>query len=216
MWITRGGPHYPEARGDGVLEVTEFSRTAIQSAIELAREGRSATGAPTAAWAGADSAGIHPTLRGLPVLVAEDNPLTENLIAEQLVELGCLPTIAHAAGTRRARSRGRFELVLTDVHMPGWTVQLLAALRKLRATVQVLAFSAVAEHEEAHNWRERGLAGMWPRRRCASCKWPCWRRHRSGPPLAGCSERGSAWRGMLRRTQGTRSTRTKGALHSDA
>ncbi|MFM0171554.1 ATP-binding protein, partial [Paraburkholderia sediminicola] len=161
VWITRSGPHHPEARGDGVLEVTEFSRTAILSAIELAREGTSATSAPTAAWAGADSVGIHPTLRGLPVLVAEDNPLIQNLIAEQLVELGCVPTIAHdGKHALRLFEQTGFEVVLTDVHMPEMDgYELLAALRKLRETVQVLAFSAVAEHEEAHNWRERGFSG---------------------------------------------------------
>ncbi|MFM0629500.1 ATP-binding protein [Paraburkholderia xenovorans] len=161
VWITRGGPHHPEARGDGVLEVTEFSRTAILSAIELAREGMSATSAPSAAWAGADSVGIHPTLRGLPVLVAEDNPLIQNLIAEQLVELGCVPTIAHdGKHALRLFEQTAFEVVLTDIHMPQMDGhELLAALRKLHGSVQVLAFSAVAEHEEAHNWRERGFNG---------------------------------------------------------
>jgi two-component system capsular synthesis sensor histidine kinase RcsC len=159
VWITRGGPHYPETRGDGVFEVSEFSWTAILSAIELARGGTSA--APTPAPAMADSVGIHPTLRGLPVLVAEDNPLIQNLVAEQLVELGCVPTIApdgkHAL---RLFEQTGFEVVLTDIHMPEMDgYELLAALRKLRATVQVLAFSAVAEHEGAHNWRERGFSG---------------------------------------------------------
>ncbi|MFC6306759.1 response regulator [Paraburkholderia dipogonis] len=161
VWITRAGPLHPEARGEGVLEVTEFSRTAVQSAIELAHETKSTTEVPTAARAEAGPAGIHPTLRGLPVLVAEDNPLIQNLIAEQLVELGCVPTIAHdGKHALKLFEETPFELVLTDIHMPEMDgYQLLAALRKLQATVRVLAFSAVAEHEEAHNWRERGFSG---------------------------------------------------------
>jgi len=161
VWITRAGPLHPEARGEGVLEVTEFSRTAVQSAIELAHETKSTTAVPTAARAESGPAGIHPTLRGLPVLVAEDNPLIQNLIAEQLVELGCVPTIAHdGEHALKLFEETPFELVLTDIHMPEMDgYQLLAALRKLQATVRVLAFSAVAEHEEAHNWRERGFSG---------------------------------------------------------
>jgi two-component system capsular synthesis sensor histidine kinase RcsC len=161
VWITRAGPHHPEARADGVLEVTEFSRTAVQSAIEMAHEGTSSKTVPTAARAEADSTRIHPTLRGLPILVAEDNPLIQNLIAEQLVELGCVPTIAHdGKHALKLFEETPFEVVLTDIHMPEMDgYQLLAALRKLQATVRVLAFSAVAEHEEAHNWRGRGFSG---------------------------------------------------------
>jgi two-component system capsular synthesis sensor histidine kinase RcsC len=75
--------------------------------------------------------------------------------------LGCVPTIApdgkHAL---RLFEQTGFEVVLTDIHMPEMDgYELLAALRKLRATVQVLAFSAVAEHEGAHDWRERGFSG---------------------------------------------------------
>jgi two-component system capsular synthesis sensor histidine kinase RcsC len=165
VWITRGGPHHPEARGDGVFEVTEFSRSAIRSAIKLARGGTSAAAAPTRAPTIAVSVGIHPALRGLPVLVAEDNPLIQNLIAEQLLELGCAPTIARdGQHALRVFEQASFEVVLTDIHMPEMDgYDLLAALRKLDATVQVLAFSAVAEHEEARNWREHGFSGYVPK-----------------------------------------------------
>ncbi|PRY05855.1 ATP-binding protein [Paraburkholderia sp. BL25I1N1] len=165
VWITRGGPHHPEARGDGVFEVTEFSRSAIRSAVDLARGDTIAVAAPTPASAMGDSAGIYPALRGLPVLVAEDNPLIQNLIDEQLVELGCAPTIAHdGKEALRMFQQGSFEVVLTDIHMPEMDgYELLAALRKLNATVQVLAFSAVAEHEEARNWREHGFSGYVPK-----------------------------------------------------
>jgi two-component system capsular synthesis sensor histidine kinase RcsC len=161
VWITRGGPHHPKVRGDGVLEVSEFSGTAILLAIELAGEGTSAAVAPTPVPAVADSVGIHPALRDLPVLVAEDNPLIQNLIAEQLAELGCVPTIAHdGQHALRLFEHASFEVVLTDIHMPEMDgYELLAALRKLHATVPVLAFSAVAEHEATHNWRERGFSG---------------------------------------------------------
>jgi two-component system capsular synthesis sensor histidine kinase RcsC len=161
VWITHDGPHRAEARGDGVLEVSEFSRTAILSAVELAHEGGSAAAAPVSASAATDSMGAHPTLRGLPVLVAEDNPLIQTLIAEQLVELGCVPTIAHdGKHALRLFEQTDFEVVLTDIHMPEMDgYALLAGLRELHAAVQVLAFSAVSENESAHIWRERGFSG---------------------------------------------------------
>ncbi|WP_025599165.1 response regulator [Burkholderia sp. WSM2230] len=165
VWITRDGPHRPQARGDGVLEVTEFSGTAVHTAIELAAQGVGVAAASSAAPNGAPVAmpalAAHPELQGLAVLVAEDNPLIQSLIAEQLATLGCLPTIAadgeQALGLFRTT---RFDVVLTDIHMPAMDGHaLFAALRKVDAHVPVLAFSAVAENHEAQSWLERGFSG---------------------------------------------------------
>ncbi|CAH2922677.1 MAG: Sensory box histidine kinase/response regulator [uncultured Paraburkholderia sp.] len=165
VWITQGGPERPQARGEGVLEVTEFSGTAVRAAIELAAAGVPVAGA---AFATSDKASgatapfaVHPALQGLTVLVAEDNPLIQGLIAEQLATLGCVPTIAadgeQALGLFEST---RFDVVLTDIHMPAMDgYALLAALRKLDTQLPVLAFSAVAEDQEAQSWRERGFNG---------------------------------------------------------
>ncbi|MFL6638833.1 MAG: response regulator [Paraburkholderia graminis] len=177
VWITREGPARPRARDEGVLEVTEFSATAIRRAIEQAVDGvpvaavsasaaaaaseMDASNALDAAPALAPSVATHPALQGLRVLVAEDNPLIQSLIAEQLATLGCVPTIApdgeQALATFQAK---RFDAVLTDIHMPAMDgYRLLAALRERDQQVPVLAFSAVAENQEAHSWRERGFSG---------------------------------------------------------
>ncbi|CAB3701886.1 ATP-binding protein [Paraburkholderia rhynchosiae] len=171
VWVTRAGPHRPEARGEGVLEVSEFSRTAVRSAIELAVEGTPAAAAPAMTTASKSTSAIasaavpslttHPALQGLTVLVAEDNPLIQSLIAEQLAALGCVPTIAgdgkQALGLFE---RTPFDVVLTDIHMPAMDgYELFVALRKLDADVPLLAFSAVAENQEAQSWRERGFSG---------------------------------------------------------
>jgi two-component system capsular synthesis sensor histidine kinase RcsC len=174
VWITREGPARPRARDKGVLEVTEFSGTAIRTAIEQAVDGlpvaaasasaaseMNASNALDATPAAAPSVATHPALQGLRVLVAEDNPLIQSLIAEQLATLGCVPTIApdgeQALGTFQAK---RFDAVLTDIHMPAMDgYRLLAALRERDQHVPVLAFSAVAENQEAHSWRERGFSG---------------------------------------------------------
>ncbi|MFL9866696.1 ATP-binding protein [Paraburkholderia fungorum] len=166
-WITRTGPHRPAARGDGVLEATEFSRTAILSAVELAVEGGVATDSADSAQplAGDPAAALppaaNPALHGLAVLVAEDNPLIQTLIVEQLGALGCLPTIAgDGRQALAAFEQGHFEVVLTDIHMPvmdGYA--LLAALRKAHADLPVLAFSAVTDNQQQEGWRERGFTG---------------------------------------------------------
>jgi two-component system capsular synthesis sensor histidine kinase RcsC len=164
VWITRTGPHRPAVRGDGVLEASEFSRTAILSALDMSTEG--VDGARSAAALPDDSAVMpqptfDPALHGLTVLVAEDNPLIQSLIVEQLDALGCLPTVAgDGRQALAAYEQGHFEVVLTDIHMPvmdGYA--LLAALRKVHADVPVLAFSAVTENQQQDGWRERGFTG---------------------------------------------------------
>ncbi|CAE6745772.1 ATP-binding protein [Paraburkholderia haematera] len=165
-WITRTGPHRPVSRGDGVLEVTEFSRKAILSALDLAAEGTNDTDRFAAqSTHPADFAlpppVANPALQGLTILVAEDNPLNQTLIVEQLSALGCLPTVA--GDGRQALAvfeQARFEVVLTDIHMPimdGY--ELLAALRKAHPEVPVLAFSAVTDNQQPDGWLERGFTG---------------------------------------------------------
>lgn len=162
VWITRTGPHRPAPCGDGVLEVTEFSRKAILAAVDLAAAG--ATGATEGlppASAALPPPEANPALQGLTVLVAEDNPLIQTLIVEQLDALGCLPTIAgDGRQALAAFEQGHFEVVLTDIHMPvmdGYT--LLAELRKAHADLPVLAFSAVTDNQQQEGWRERGFTG---------------------------------------------------------
>ncbi len=95
------------------------------------------------------------------MLVAEDNPLIQNLIVEQLDALGCLPTIARDGRQALAAfEQGHFEVVLTDIHMPVMDgYELLAALRKVHAALPVLAFSAVTDNQQQEGWRERGFTG---------------------------------------------------------
>lgn len=162
VWITRTGPHRPAPCGDGVLEVTEFSRKAILAAVDLAATGTADAAEalpPTSAALPAPEA--NPALQGLTVLVAEDNPLIQTLIVEQLDALGCLPTIAgDGRQALAAFQQGHFEVVLTDIHMPvmdGYA--LLAALRKAHADLPVLAFSAVTDNQQQEGWREQGFTG---------------------------------------------------------
>jgi two-component system capsular synthesis sensor histidine kinase RcsC len=165
VWITRTGPHRPAARGDGVLEVSEFSHAALAAGIELAVSGDAPeVEAPldeaAEAAAHASAPAFDPALRGLRVLVAEDNPLNQTLITEQLTTLGCMPVIVGDGRQALAvLSQTDVDLVLTDIHMPvmdGYA--LIAALRETHPALPVLAFSAVTGVEQAEEWRRRGFA----------------------------------------------------------
>ncbi|MFM0341131.1 ATP-binding protein [Paraburkholderia fungorum] len=161
VWITRTGPHRPAPCGEGVLEVTEFSRRSILAAVDLAATGASDSAAQPPNPTVMPPPVANPALQGLTVLVAEDNPLIQTLIAEQLSALGCVPTIAGDGRQALAMfGQTRFEVVLTDIHMPVMDgYELLAALRKSDANVPVFAFSAVTDNQQRDGWHERGFTG---------------------------------------------------------
>lgn len=165
VWITYGGPHTPALRGDGIFEVSEFSRKAMRSAIDLAAGGATARDAAVAAPpvdpAVASPHDVPAALQGLSVLVAEDNPLIQSLIVEQLTALGCSPTIAgDGRQALAAVQHAHFDVLLSDIHMPVMDgYELLARVRKSHPDLPVLAFSAVTDTQDDAAWRERGFTG---------------------------------------------------------
>jgi two-component system capsular synthesis sensor histidine kinase RcsC len=164
VWLTRVGQHRPTQRAEGVFEVTEFSHDAIFACIEPLTGGAPPVETPSAASAG-DERAVDPALQGLRVLVAEDNPLNQTLIVEQLTALGCEPVLA--GDGREALlllKQTEADLVLTDIHMPimdGYA--LMEALRQSHPHLPVLAFSAVAAAEQIDEWRRRGFAAYVPK-----------------------------------------------------
>jgi two-component system capsular synthesis sensor histidine kinase RcsC len=168
-WITPTGPHQPVSRGEGVIEASAFSHAAMLTAVDLAADlaNEHAVDSARAAHcvesrpARAGTAPPLAALHGLTVLVAEDNPLMQTLIAEQLATLGCVPTIAcdgHAA--LAALERARFDVLLTDIRMPAMDGHaLLAAVRESHTGLPVLALSAVCEDQPGTARSERGFTG---------------------------------------------------------
>lgn len=161
VWVTRTGAHRAAWHGDTVLEVSAFSHAAILAAVQEAHDGHSESCAVAAPAPAAASSAPDPALQGLAVLVAEDNPLNQALIAEQLVALGAVPTVVGDGQQALALiDRTSFDVVLTDVRMPVMDGdRLLAALRARRSDLPVLAFSAITDRQPADTWRERGFAG---------------------------------------------------------
>ncbi|RZT36310.1 ATP-binding protein [Cupriavidus agavae] len=169
VWITLKGPERPVKRQDGVYEVTAFSHTALLASAIAALDDEDIGGAGSMAPAEPEPAesgetarnGVPPT--GQTILVAEDNPLNQMLIAEQLESLGWRPQVAgdgrQALDVLRQQP-GRIDAVLTDIHMPimdGYA--LLAAIRSSWPDLPVLAFSAVTDGGQAGDWQARGFTG---------------------------------------------------------
>jgi two-component system capsular synthesis sensor histidine kinase RcsC len=160
VWITRTGPHRPIARALGVLEVTEFSHTAIFACIEQAAGGVPAEERRVEPDIVSEEVAADPAVQGLRILVAEDNPLNQTLVIEQLTTLGCLPILVGDGRQALAvLAQNEVDLVLTDIHMPimdGYA--LIEALRQTHPQLPVLAFSAVTGAEQVDEWRRRGFA----------------------------------------------------------
>jgi putative two-component system response regulator len=99
------------------------------------------------------------------VLLAEDNPINREIMLSQLAALGY--TVAGAADGREALDRfraGEFDLVLTDIEMPGLDgYGLAAAIRNLEQTgsrrVPILAITASDFDLDADKAHRAGLDG---------------------------------------------------------
>ncbi|WP_460422092.1 hybrid sensor histidine kinase/response regulator [Pseudomonas sp. ZL2] len=95
----------------------------------------------------------------LRVLVAEDNPINQAIIKEQLEALGCTVTVADNGEQALAQwLPGRFDLVLTDVNMPitnGY--ELASALRQRDTQVPIIGVTANALREEGERCAAVGM-----------------------------------------------------------
>lgn len=95
----------------------------------------------------------------LRILVAEDNPINQAIIKEQLEALGC--SVCVAANGEQALEQWReraFDLVLTDVNMPVMNgYELAKALRKLDLRTPIIGVTANAMREEGTRCLEVGM-----------------------------------------------------------
>lgn len=83
---------------------------------------------------------------GLHVLVAEDNVINQLILRDQLEQLGCSVALASdGAQALQAWQREHFDLLLTDVNMPGMNgYELARALRRLGCTRPIVGATANA------------------------------------------------------------------------
>ncbi|MDQ0140897.1 ATP-binding protein [Cupriavidus necator] len=159
VWLSADGPLRPRQRRPGLLEASAFSHRALLDAVAAA-SGTTPGKAPPVP-APATPALPAPAAAALTILVAEDNPLNQSLVAEQLQALGCHPIVtANGKQALAVLERTRVDALLTDLHMPGMDGHaLLHAVRATHPGLPVLAFSALACSDPAHDARLRGFSG---------------------------------------------------------
>ena len=86
----------------------------------------------------------------LRVLVAEDNPINQTILKEQLEELGCRVVLAsHGQEALSLWSPDAFDVVLTDVNMPIMNgYELAGAIRQQDSHIPIIGVTANAMREE--------------------------------------------------------------------
>jgi two-component system, sensor histidine kinase and response regulator len=111
-------------------------------------------------------------LRGLPVLVVDDNATQRRVLKQILIGWSMVPTLAASvpealAALRLAQESGRaFPLVLTDFEMPGADGSILAeTIQKdpLIASAAVVMLASISQLGDAARYRELGIAACLPK-----------------------------------------------------
>jgi PAS domain S-box-containing protein len=123
--------------------------------------------APAAAESGADSAAARDIPEGLNILLAEDNPINMLLIRELLRRRGHRITeVTTGNAAVKALSEGAFDLLLTDIHMPGMDgIEAARAIRKGEAEqgkprTPIVALTADVLEDGKHSCQEAGMDGF--------------------------------------------------------
>ncbi|MGE8688089.1 MAG: response regulator [Achromobacter sp.] len=132
-------------------QVDRHSMLSIGQAIERLMSG--------AAEVPQDSGPAAYTALNLRVLVAEDNPINQVTIRDQLEQLGCRVVIAPDGAEALAMwSIEPFDLVLTDVNMPRMNgYDLAGTLRSRGVTVPIIGVTANAMKEEETRCMAAGM-----------------------------------------------------------
>lgn len=140
--VTASGYHnQPEHYADG-WQVGVYRVRAIARAVMLAQQG-------SVSLPQRQARAEHEKL-DLRVLVAEDNPINQTILKEQLEELGCRVVIAsHGKEALSLWSQHAFDVVLTDVNMPIMNgYELACSIRQLDAEIPIIGVTANAMREE--------------------------------------------------------------------
>ena len=145
------GGRNPAQYSDGHWDVDMHDLRAVAQAIVLARQG---TCRP---------AGEAPEQRSvnlqLHILVAEDNPINQAILKEQLEALGCSAVVvANGEQALHLWQPEVFDLVLTDVNMPVMNgYELAKALRAHDSRLPIIGVTANAMREEGLRCMEVGM-----------------------------------------------------------
>ncbi|QRY81677.1 response regulator [Pseudomonas sp. PDNC002] len=133
-------------------EVSLYHLAGIAQALRLAQQGGGVEARQTPRVARLGKLGLR-------VLVAEDNPINQALLKEQLEELGCRVTLT--SNGREALQRwapGAFDALLTDVNMPVMNgYELVCELRRQDSWLPIIGVTANALREEGERCMAVGM-----------------------------------------------------------
>ncbi|MHC3910399.1 Sensor histidine kinase RcsC [Achromobacter marplatensis] len=153
---TEKGPLQPQ-RQPNAVRVSSYSLGALADALVIVARHRndappahhvSDSGIPAQPFTEADA---NPTQRlrglGLRVLVAEDSAINQEVLKRQLTSLGCSVTLcSDGVAALKAWSNEKFDLLLTDVNMPGLGgPELIGRLRKQGMNKPIICVTANAQ-----------------------------------------------------------------------
>ena len=109
----------------------------------------------------------NPDARGLHILLAEDNPINMLLIRELLRRRGHIVTeVTNGNAAVQAMMESRFDLLLTDIHMPGMDgIEAARAIRAAEARsgaarTPIVALTADVLESGKHSCLEAGMDGF--------------------------------------------------------
>ncbi|UXL37070.1 response regulator [Pseudomonas fragi] len=96
---------------------------------------------------------------GLKVLVAEDNPINQVLLKEQLQELGCTVTLcANGIDALQCWRNSVYDVLLTDLNMPFMDgCELVSEIRKQDTRLPIIGVTANAMREEGERCMAAGM-----------------------------------------------------------
>jgi len=141
----------PECIGKDIL-VNQHSVMAILEAVSMAITGEIPQADPYA---------HQPANRdlGLRVLLAEDNPVNQTLMREQLENIGCTVTVSpNGREALEQLEKQEFDVLLTDVNMPVMDGYALAEeVRKLDLQLSIIGVTANALREEGEHCIRVGM-----------------------------------------------------------
>jgi two-component system, NarL family, capsular synthesis sensor histidine kinase RcsC len=155
------GPARPVSNGRGHI-VSSYSLTGLQTALQelLVPVPQPVEALPGATLDLSPGAGVADSSRPLRVLVAEDNPANQYLFIEQLRMLGCDAHVVKCGkDALEALSSAEWDILLTDLNMPGMSgYELARAARARRTDLLVFAVTAHVTTEERTRASAVGMA----------------------------------------------------------
>jgi CheY-like chemotaxis protein len=160
----RGALPEMRSRGFAGYLVKPVRQTSLVTQLLQCRDGTILPDAAPAADSSADCKPVRETLQGLDILLAEDNPINMLLIRELVRRRGHSVTeVTTGTDAVRALAEKSFDLLLTDIHMPG--MDGIEAARAIRAgeaksgrqRTPIVALTADVLEDGKHSCLEAGM-----------------------------------------------------------